>query len=390
MARRGKSIDYDVTNVLSKIDLHIVSFNVPLPANYGGVIDVFYKLDALTKMGCKVALHCFDYGRGEVKELKKHAAEVFYYTRKVSAWNAIVLSPFSVKSRSSEQLLKRLSADEAPILFESLQCCLYLDHPELAHKRKWVRAHNVEHNYYNSLAQYESSGLRKSYYALEANALRKYEKVLHHADGVLAISPKDQAYFEKLGHVSKYLPAFYRKEVQDNFAKEEKSIALYQGNLKVEENVEAVLFLLEVFQDSPYSLIVAGSQPGKDIQERVAKMSNVTLLANPSDQEMFDLIRTSKVNCLPSFQSTGIKLKLLHALTSGNQVLVNPTMVEGTGLEKYCSVADEIEDWRRQLELLFSAETEMQKIQTRQELVSGLFDNQKNATQLAEWLELAL
>jgi len=105
---------------------------------------------------------------------------------------------------------------------------------------------------------------------------------------------------------------------------------------------------------------------------------------------MFDLIRTSKVNCLPSFQSTGIKLKLLHALTSGNQVLVNPTMVEGTGLEKYCSVADEIEDWRRQLELLFSAETEMQKIQTRQELVSGLFDNQKNATQLAEWLELAL
>ena len=28
--------------------LHIVAFNVPLPANYGGVIDVFYRLKALS------------------------------------------------------------------------------------------------------------------------------------------------------------------------------------------------------------------------------------------------------------------------------------------------------------------------------------------------------
>ena len=376
--------------MLSRIDLHIVSFNVPLPANYGGVIDVFYKLDALTKMGLKVALHCFDYGRGEVDELVNYAAEVYYYPRKVSAWNALVLSPFSVKSRKSEQLLKRLASDEAPILFESLQCCLYLNRPELAHKRKWVRAHNVEHEYYNSLSQYENTGLLKSYYALEANALRKYEKVLHHADGVLAISPKDQQYFEGMGWNCNYLPAFYREEVQDSIlSQKEKSIALYQGNLKVEENAEAVLFLLEVFQNSPYQLIVAGSQPGKEIQGKVAKMSNVTLLQNPSDQEMFHLIRTAKVSCLPSFQSTGIKLKLLHALTSGNEVLVNPTMVKGTGLEKYCSVAEGIKDWRVQLGLLFSTETEKQKIRTRQESVSELFDNQKNANQLVKWLGLA-
>ena len=31
--------------------LNIVSFNIPYPANYGGVIDVYYKLEALRACG---------------------------------------------------------------------------------------------------------------------------------------------------------------------------------------------------------------------------------------------------------------------------------------------------------------------------------------------------
>ena len=33
--------------------VHIVSFNVPYPADYGGVIDVFYKLKSLHSLRCK-------------------------------------------------------------------------------------------------------------------------------------------------------------------------------------------------------------------------------------------------------------------------------------------------------------------------------------------------
>ena len=33
--------------------LNIVSFNIPYPANYGGVIDVYYKLEALRACGVK-------------------------------------------------------------------------------------------------------------------------------------------------------------------------------------------------------------------------------------------------------------------------------------------------------------------------------------------------
>ena len=40
-------------------DLHIVSFNVPWPANYGGVMDVFYRLRALSRAGLRIHLHCY-------------------------------------------------------------------------------------------------------------------------------------------------------------------------------------------------------------------------------------------------------------------------------------------------------------------------------------------
>ena len=387
MARRGKGITEYVKRALSKIDLHIVSFNVPLPADYGGVIDVFYKLKALSKLGYNISLHCFDYGRGEVPELEKHTAEVYYYPRNASTLNALFLSPFSVKSRKSEQLLERLASDNAPILFESLQCCYYLDHPKLAQKQKWVRTHNVEHDYYRSLSKCENTSLRKNYYAIEAK--EKFEKVLFHADGVLAISPKDTQYFKSIGLNSSYLPAFYRQPVEVGLTPVIKKVALYQGNLEVEENVEAVLFLLEVFSKLPHKLIIAGSEPGKIIVEKAAGLKNVTLIENPSDEVMFELIKTSRISCLPTFQSTGIKLKLLHALTSGNEVMVNSEMIDGTGLGEYCRIAKGVDDWRHQLVSVFSSELDVVKIRKRQLIIAELFDNHKNAKQLAEWLDLA-
>ena len=50
-------------NKLENKKLHLISFDVPFPANYGGVIDVFYKINSLHKIGVKVILHCFQYGR---------------------------------------------------------------------------------------------------------------------------------------------------------------------------------------------------------------------------------------------------------------------------------------------------------------------------------------
>src|ERR1700759_4192489 len=103
--------------------LHIVSFNVPYPPDYGGVIDVYYKIKALHDLGIKIHLHCFHYGREQSVELEEICHSVQYYERK-KFYKALYSSvPYIVGSRQSGELLDNLSSDEHPVLFEGLHTC---------------------------------------------------------------------------------------------------------------------------------------------------------------------------------------------------------------------------------------------------------------------------
>ena len=102
--------------------LHIISLNVPYPADYGGVYDLFYKLPALQQQGVLIHLHCFDYGRGEQPELNKYCTEVFYYSRNTSSKLLLGNMPYIVASRKNEKLFQRLLNDKYPLLMEGIHC----------------------------------------------------------------------------------------------------------------------------------------------------------------------------------------------------------------------------------------------------------------------------
>lgn len=88
--------------------LHIISFDIPYPANYGGVIDVFYKIKTLKKAGVGIILHCYAYGRNESPELEALCEKVYYYPRHTGWRTNISLKPYIVNSRRSEQLINNL------------------------------------------------------------------------------------------------------------------------------------------------------------------------------------------------------------------------------------------------------------------------------------------
>ena len=140
--------------------LHIVSFDIPFPADYGGVIDVYYKVKALAALGVKVHLHCFEYGRAHAPELEALCAEVHYYERHTGKHQLLNSLPYVVVSRRSEELVDRLCQDEHPILFEGLHTCHHLGDPRLNGRARIVRTHNVEHAYYAALARAERAGRR--------------------------------------------------------------------------------------------------------------------------------------------------------------------------------------------------------------------------------------
>ena len=147
--------------------IHIVSFNVPYPPNYGGVIDVYFKIKALVDEGVKVHLHTFHYGRDKSDVLDALCESTHYYPRG-KFYQAIYSSvPYIVGSRQSDSLLSNLAADEHPVIFEGLHTCLYLTHPALKHKLKVVRMHNIEWDYYKSLGKVERNFFRKFYFFSE-------------------------------------------------------------------------------------------------------------------------------------------------------------------------------------------------------------------------------
>ena len=155
--------------------LNIIAFNIPWPANYGGIIDVYYKIKALHQCGVKIILHCFEYERAHSPELEAICEKVFYYKRHTGLRTNITLLPYNVYSRKHPELIANLLKNDYPILFEGLHCCYYINDPRLHNRKKIYREANIEHDYYYHLAQAENHPIRKSFFRIEAsNIIRKY------------------------------------------------------------------------------------------------------------------------------------------------------------------------------------------------------------------------
>lgn len=363
--------------------LHIISFDVPYPANYGGVIDVFYRVKALSEAGVKVHLHCFEYGRGEQEVLNRcHAVK--YYKRDTSFAKQLSLTPYIVNTRCSEALIQSLLKDDYPILCEGLHTTAVLLDKRLKDRRIYVRAHNIEHDYYRGLGCSEHWGWKKLFYFAEAWKLKRYEPVLKKAAGIFAISQKDAEYFAKRYTNVVLVPGF---NASDSVCSEtgRGAYVLYHGNLSVRENEEAAKWLIEnVFSELDLHCVLAGLNPSEKLKKLADKYSNVTLVPNPEDAEMIDLLRQAQVNLLVTQQPTGLKLKLLNALYNGRFCLVNSDMVKGTSLEDLCVVADEPAQMIAEIRRLMEEDFTENDIEARDNHMRQLYDNEANARRIIE------
>jgi hypothetical protein len=367
--------------------LHIISFDVPYPPNYGGVIDVFYKIKSLHSLGSEIILHCFDYGRGKQQELEKYCSKVYYYKRNMSFSSMLSKLPYIVNSRNNNNLLKHLLLDQSPILFEGLHSCFFLNHSQLKNRFKIVRTHNIEHDYYANLAKSEKKIFKKIYFKQESNRLKSFEQVLKNANIIAAISANDSYHFKRnfksVFTVSAFHP-YNEVAVKTGLG----SYALYHGNLAVAENNLGALFLVnEVFSKTQFPLIIAGSAPSVELMNAVKKHAHIEIKGDISTEEINDLISNAQINVLPTFQATGIKLKLLAALFSGRHCLVNNPMVANTGLEDLCVVRDSAADMAKEIEVLKNVPINLSKIEKRKKLLEGAFSNRYNAELLLNLIQ---
>jgi len=366
--------------------LHIISFNVPYPPDYGGVIDVFYKIKALKEAGVQIHLHCYEYGRKPANELNALCKTVNYYHRETRLRDLSSLKPFIVKSRRDSGLLKNLEDVKAPILFEGLHTCYFLDAPSLAKRNKLVRMHNVEADYYRALGSSEQSMLRKFYFYTESVKLRIYEKILHKANHILPISFEDFKQLDSKYENVSYLPAFHpnnkcmSKTGRGNFI-------LYHGNLSINENIQSAVWLAQkVFSKLDYMCVIAGANPSATLKKAIKPFSNIELVESPSEQRMNELLAEAHVNLLPTFQQTGVKLKLLNALFKGRFVVVNPKMAESSGLIELCVVNEKADEMINSVNELMQQDFSNDELERRKIILEENYSNKNNALKLIQLL----
>lgn len=367
--------------------LHIVSLDVPYPANYGAMIDVYHRCKALTEIGVRVILHCFEYGRGKHDELLEVAAEVHYYSRSKNPLLMLLPTPFIVRSRMSLALLKKLSEDQYPIIFEGIHTCGFVGHPKLKNRWVGVRAHNIEHNYYQGLAQIEPKWHKRLFFNSEGKKLKRFEKwCFPNVNAVLSVSHADDTYFQKNYRKSHYIPVFNPLSWGTG-ARGKGQHALLHGNLSVIENIKGIEFVLnEVWQkDWDMELIIAGKDPSEEFKKYLAAHpTQPTLIENPSDAVLNELIREARINLLPTFQATGLKHKLLNALSNGGFCLATPEMVHGTGLEELCVIGTNAAAWKMHIEKLKNQSLLENEIAERTARLQSIFDNQSNAERIVK------
>lgn len=365
--------------------LHLISPDIPYPPDYGGMIDVYYTIKELALAGTDIYLHCFQYGdRKPANELEQYCKKIWYYPRKTGLSGLSPSLPYMMYSRRDDALLRNLKSIKAPIVFEGIHCCSLLSHRELNPYRKILRNHNVEQQYYKLLAERESNLLKKTYYLLESLLLKKVEGRLQAADALVPISEKDYQFFHSRYPEKEvaYIAGFHPFDAVQALEGKGK-YCLYQGNLGHPENIEIALFLIrEVFSHLEIPLILAGRNPDARITAACAVRTNITLIANPDSDTMSRLIRDAHIHVLPTFQASGLKLKLLYALYSGRFVLANKTMLYGTGLDDICVLAEGADGFREKITALMQQDFTRADILHREAALAHQYSNKEKIVRL--------
>ena len=370
--------------------LHIITLNVPYPVDYGGVFDLFFKLPALQQQGVNIHLHCFDYGRGHQDELNKYCVSVNYYDRQMGHKSISTKVPYIVASRRNEELFENLLKDDYPIFMEGIHCTYLLNDPRFEARRKFVRVHNVEYQYYHDLYQSCSSPLKKLYYWHESNLLKKYEhSIATKATAYWGVTHKDvDVYRNEFGcktidYLSLYLPPDWQINSQPGMG----HYCLYQADLSVEVNEKAAIWLLEkVFSKLKVPFVIAGKNPSKKLEELAHKEMHTCLVANPFGDKMQEMILKAHINILPSYHTSGIKLKLINALYNGRHCLVNDATVVGSGLESACHIGNDASQFIEIIKELNEQPFSKEDIELRKSLLLGMFSNEANAKQQVKWI----
>lgn len=196
-----------------------------------------------------------------------------------------------------------------------------------------LRAHNVEHQIWTRVARSTKNFFKRSYLKHLALTLRAYEcEHVNDYDGVACITDTDVKMFKVLGCRKPIvdIPFGITPDVVDNIDVEENTL-FHLGSMDWMPNVEGVNWFLEkvwlkVHRELPQvRFYLAGRKMPDHLMD--LNLEGVTVVGEVPDAMYF--IGSKQINVVPLLSGSGIRVKIIEAMSVGKVVITTSVGAEG-------------------------------------------------------------
>ena len=197
----------------------------------------------------------------------------------------------------------------------------------------FLRAHNVEHLIWKRVAQSERNPLKRSYLKHLSLTLRAYEcEHVNEYDGVIPITNKDAAVLRELGCRKPMEAIPFGVQPADVASVSVEPNTLYHlGSMDWMPNQEGVQWFLDkvwpkVHQMLPQlTLYLAGRKMPEEMMN--LHVEGVRVVGEVPDAMAF--MASKQINVVPLLSGSGIRVKIIEALSAGKVVVTTSIGAEG-------------------------------------------------------------
>lgn len=339
--------------------LVLVCQECPYPANHGGRVDMWRRLNALNQAGVPVHLVCWSDGpvSPEVDDALKSVCQSVHHLRykRGPVWSLMKLLTFV---RLPAPLVTRwvLPADvrELVSLWDTRRIAAVMQDGlmagALASKLSgllrvplWVRSHNIEHHYWRAQLQRATGWVNRIKLQGRLFALERFEKAcIAQAQHVFDISANDARFWREQGHRSVHWvpPVATLKPPCGPVASDKAPTQdiVFIGNLRMPNNVEGILWFVNQIKprvDAALgrctSVLVAGSGPCDLGLQGLPGRPGITMEVDFAS--LADVQAQAKVFINPMLSGSGVALKTVDMLITGKPVVATTQGVAGLGAD---------------------------------------------------------
>lgn len=370
------------------MNILIVCSDFPYPADHGGRVDTWGRIQALAGLGWQIdLLVCGKHqpSKSDLRAVRAWVNDIKLCDRKSSPLDLLMPGPLQVRSRRALSKV-RLEGEYDYVLLEGDYVYPVLDNPGVQAERAILRVHNDESAYFKSLGRSTDRAIHKLYYAFESWKFSWLQRKLRkQVDNYLFISSKE---YDSFAHkhpeaTSLFLPPPLTREkfARSQFASRH---VVFIGSLFMPNNREAIRWYLEHIHpkllDVPgYRFVIAGNSRGMGVDWLNSHyLENVYVHDSPVSLD--DIYATGYLFVNPMQNGAGVKLKTIEAIQNGLPVVSTSVGCEGTGLRDgaHIRVADEPEPFCHAVrELLLDPDAAGSLLEASQQFIRERYDHQE-------------